>query len=140
MTLDVARAALAEARDQLDPIPDYIREEKWDSVRASLLKRPLNDLWSKASSDVVVSYAERVGDAGGDELEALELREALSSHLRYLDMAVYNNVFNPIATQGTIGASAELVRSYYDDPTHEYRASVEALQQLIALSDRLVRQ
>jgi hypothetical protein len=47
-------------------------------------------------------------------------------------------VFNPIATQGTIGASADLVKSYYDDPTNEYTASMSALQQLIGLSDRLV--
>jgi hypothetical protein len=137
-TLDGSRAALVEAQSQLFPIPDYIKAEKWDSVRAALLRKPLNDLWSKASSNVATAYAERVGDAGGDELGALELRESLSSHLRYLDMAVYNNVFNPISTQGTIGASADLVKSYYDDPTNEYRASLEALQQLIALSDRLV--
>jgi hypothetical protein len=137
-SLEGARAALVEARNQLDPIPGYIRDEKWDLVRAALLRRPLNDLWSKASANVVSSYAEALGDAGGDELEALELREALSSHLRYLDMAVYNNVFNPIATQGTIGASADLVKSYYDDPTREYTASLSALQELIGLSDRLV--
>jgi hypothetical protein len=137
-TLEGSRARLLEAQQQLNPIPDYIKAEKWDLVRAALLQRPLNDLWSKASSNVVSTYAQRVGDAGGDELEALELRESLSSHLRYLDMAVYNNVFNPISTQGTIGASADLVKSYYDDPTNEYKASLQALQELIALSDRLV--
>jgi hypothetical protein len=39
----------------------------------------------------------------------LELHEDILSHLRYLDMAVYNNVFNPIATEGTTGATKELV-------------------------------
>jgi hypothetical protein len=85
------------------------------------------------------SYASLVGESGGDELEALELRESLVSHLRYLDTAAYNNVFNPITVQGTAGASAELVRSYYEDPAREYEASLSALQRLIDLSDALVR-
>ena len=44
-----------------------------------------------------VCSADAIGnELDGDEIAALELREDLISHLRYLDMAVYNNVFNPI--------------------------------------------
>ena len=71
---------------------------------------------------------------GGDELAALEAREELVSHLRYLDMAVYNNVFNPITVEGKSGATKELIRSYYEDPINEYKASVSALNDLINLA------
>jgi hypothetical protein len=74
-------------------------------------------------------YAESVED----ELAALEAREDAVSHLRFLDMAVYNNVFNPIGSEGTSGATKELIRSYYEDPTNEWKASVAALEELIRL-------
>ena len=74
-----------------------------------------------------MEVAEAVGEAGGDEFNVLELREETQSHLRYLDMAVYNNVFNPIATEGTTGATKELVRSYYEDPKNELKAVLTAL-------------
>jgi hypothetical protein len=78
-------------------------------------------------------YAAAIGDAGGDELAALEAREEVITHLRFLDMAVYNNVFNPIGTEGTTGATKELVRSYYEDPINEYTASVAAMDELVQL-------
>ena len=53
--------------------------------------------------------------------------------LQFLDMAVYNNVFNPISTEGTNGATKELVRSYYEDPINEYKGSIAALEELIRL-------
>lgn len=67
-------------------------------------------------------------------MAALELREDATSHLRYLDMAVYNNVFNPIATEGQSGATKELIRSYYEDPMMEWKASKAAVDSLIGLS------
>jgi hypothetical protein len=148
------RSSLLKARDQLSrSVPDLLQNEKWDSVRTLLSQPPLSDCWTATTSSsrsggggggaarvgLLQAYAKELGETGGDELEALELRETLISHLRYLDMAVYNNVFNPITVQGTNGASAELVRSYYEDPANEYRASLSALQQLIDLSDSLVR-
>lgn len=78
-------------------------------------------------------YAAAIADAGGDELAALEAREEVITHLRFLDMAVYNNVFNPIGTEGTTGATKELVRSYYEDPINEYTASVAAMDELVQL-------
>ena len=42
-------------------------------------------------------------------------------------MAVYNNVFNPIATEGTNGVTKELVRPYYEDPINEWKASKSAI-------------
>jgi len=132
------RAQLKQARQQLDPVPTLIKQEKWDSVRAILIQPPISDCWAKTSkTSLLPQYAEKVGDAGGDELAALETREEIISHLRYLDMAVYNNVFNPIATEGTTGASKELVRSYNEDPLNEYKASLSALDEMIALSDGL---
>lgn len=99
------------------------------SVRAILIKPPLSDLWTSGGSKKVLNeYADAI-----DEIEALELREDLISHLRYLDMAVYNNVFNPIATEGTSGATKELVRSYYEDPIMEWKATTAALDALIGL-------
>jgi len=99
------------------------------SVRAILIKPPLSDLWTSGGSKKVLNdYADAI-----DEIEALELREDLISHLRYLDMAVYNNVFNPIATEGTSGATKELVRSYYEDPILEWKATMAALDALIGL-------
>jgi hypothetical protein len=49
-------------------------------------------------------------------------------------MAVYNNVFNPIATEGKTGASKELVRSFYEDPINEWKASKSAIDDVIALA------
>jgi len=64
----------------------------------------------------------------------IEQREDIVSHLRYLDIAVYNNVFNPIATEGATGASTELVRSFYEDPINEWKASKSAIDDVIALA------
>ena len=109
-----------EARRQLDPVPALIKDEKWDSVRAILITPPLSDCWSKTSK-LLNSYAQAIGDElpDGDELAALEFKEDALDHLRFLDMAVYNNVFNPIKTEGESGATKELIRSYYEDPVNE---------------------
>lgn len=119
---------ITEARRQLDPVPKLIDEQKWDSVRAILVTPPLKDCWT-TNTKMLREYAESVDD----ELAALEAREDVVNHLRFLDMAVYNNVFNPIATEGTSGATKELVRSYYEDPINEWNAAVSALDELIQL-------
>jgi len=125
------------ARDQLRPVPGLIEKERWDSVRAILISPPLSDCWAKTGRPLLQRYAEALGDAGGDELEALEAREDAVSHLRYLDMAVYNNNFNPITVEGKSAVTKELVRSYYEDPTNEYRASLKALDDLVDLAKGL---
>lgn len=76
-----------------------------------------------------------MGDKGGDELAALEAKEEIVSRLRYLDMSAYNNNFNPIKAMGENGATKELIRSYYEDPVSELKASVSALDELIGLSN-----
>ena len=124
---------MKEARKQLDPIPALIKAEKWDAVRAILIQPPLSDCWAKGSKTLLPNYIEAVGNAGGDELAALEAREEAITHLRFLDMAVYNNVFNPIGSEGTSGATKELIRSYYEDPINEYLASAAALDELVQL-------
>ena len=60
-----------------------------------------------------------------------EFRALLSHH--HLLFHSYNNVFNPIATEGQQGASKELIKSYYEDPIREWKASVAALDELIQL-------
>mmetsp|Transcript_20475 Transcript_20475/g.38833 ORF Transcript_20475/g.38833 Transcript_20475/m.38833 type:complete len:214 (-) Transcript_20475:164-805(-) len=125
---------IQQAREQLSPVPDLIKQEKWDSVRAILITPPLSDCWAKTSRPLLKLYAEALGDAGKDELAALEAREEANSHLRYLDMAVYNNVFNPIKTEGESGATKLLIKSYYEDPINEYKASAAALDQLVQLA------
>ena len=127
-TLLEDRSQVTVAISQLDSIPDLIKGEKWDLIRAVLVKPPLSDCWA-TNSPFLKGYAEKLED----ELKGLEAREDAVSHLRYLDMAAYNNVFNPIATEGTSGATKELVRSYYEDPGNELRASLEALKSLEAL-------
>ena len=125
---------LKQARSQLDPVPDLIKEEKWDSVRAILITPPLADLWAKTSKPILKQYAEVQDDLpNGDELAVLELREEALDHFRFLDMAVYNNVFNPIKTEGETGATKELIRSYYEDPVNEYKACTRVLDELIKL-------
>lgn len=126
---------IEEARRQLDQVPKLLKESKWDSVRAILITPPLSDCWTKSSRKypLLPTFAEALGDAGGDELAALEAKEDIISHLRYLDMAVYNNVFNPIATEGETGATKELIRSYYEDPVNEYKASVAAFDAILDL-------
>jgi hypothetical protein len=119
---------IQQARRQLDAVPALIEKEKWDSVRAILIQPPLSECWTKNTS-MLRKYAESVED----ELAALEAREDAVSHLRFLDMAVYNNVFNPIGSEGTSGSTKELIRSYYEDPTDEWKASVAALEELIRL-------
>ena len=94
-------------------------------------------MWtSKGQNKLLNDYADAIANElpNGDEIAALELREDILSHLRYLDMAVYNNVFNPIATEGTNGVTKELVRSYYEDPINEWKASKSAIDELIALA------
>jgi hypothetical protein len=120
------------ARKQLEPVPELIAKEQWDGVRAVLLKPPLSDCWTKSAKKIPLlqQYAEAVED----ELAALEMKEEIQSHLRYLDMAVYNNVFNPIKSTGTIGATKELIRSYYEDPMNEYKASIRSFDELLQLS------
>jgi hypothetical protein len=130
------QSQLKEARAQLDPIPKLIQEQKWDSVRAILITPPLSDCWSKTGK-LLQSYASAIGEEvpDGDELAALELKEEALDHLRFLDMAVYNNVFNPIRTEGESGATKELISSYYDDPVREYKACVRVIDDLLSLSN-----
>ena len=125
---------LKVAQKQLEPIPKLIEKEQWDSVRAILGTPPLSDCWSKSSMKIPLlqQYAENVAK---DELNALEIKEELQSHLRYLDMAVYNNVFNPIRTVGTIGATKELIRSYYEDPLNEYKTTAHFFNELLDLAN-----
>jgi hypothetical protein len=128
-------AELGEARKQLEMVPNLIQSEEWDKVRSILITPPLSDLWtarsgSKRTNAFWEEYAEVVAD---DEFAVLELKDELQSHLRYLDMAVYNNVFNPIKTFGETGATKELVRSYYDDPTREFKACASALDALLKM-------
>ena len=127
-------ALVKQAQKQLGPIPKLIEQEKWDSVRAILIEPPLADCWAKTNRPLLSNFAEAIGDKGGDELAALEAKEEIVSHLRYLDMAVYNNNFNPITSQGKTGATAGLVRSYYEDPINEYKASAAAIDALVQLT------
>ena len=131
------RDKVTEARRQLDPVPNLIKEEKWDSIRAILITPPLSDCWGKSSgaNPLLRNYAEAVGDQGGDELAALEAREEALDHLRFLDMAAYNNVFNPIKTEGETGATKGLIKSYYEDPVNELKASTAALDELVKLGE-----
>jgi hypothetical protein len=128
------KVTVEQARKQLDAVPAIISSEKWDQIRAILITPPLSDFWTttKKTSNILMDIADAVGDAGGDELQVLELREDLQSHLRYLDMTAYNNVFNPIKTEGTTGATKELVRSYYEDPKNELSACVSALDGILS--------
>jgi hypothetical protein len=127
---------LKEARSQLDPVPRLIKEEKWDSVRAILITPPLVDCWGKTTKPLIKLYAEVQDDLpNGDEFAVLELKEEALDHFRFLDMAVYNNVFNPIRTEGESGATKELIRSYYEDPVKEYQACKKILDDLIALAE-----
>lgn len=130
---------IKEGSKQLDAIPELIKAEKWDSVRAILVKPPLSNMWTSGGANKLLNnYADALGSElpDGDEIAALELREEIISHLRYLDMAVYNNVFNPIASEGTSGATKELVRSYYEDPINEWTASKKAIDDLIGLASQ----
>ena len=129
------RLQIEMALKQINNIPDLIQNEKWDSIRAILIEHPIYDCWNK-NTPMLKSYADALGATPtGDELSALEQREELISHLRYLDMAVYNNVFNPISSEGTNGATKALIDSYYNDPIREYKASKSALEELIKLSE-----
>jgi hypothetical protein len=134
LQLPTLLSQIKEARAQLDAVPDLIRSEKWDSVRAILITPPLSDCWAKGAKPTLQKYAEAIGEADGDELAVLESRDDLASSLRFLDMAVYNNIFNPIKAEGSSGATKELVRSYYEDPFTEYKASLVTLDALIELA------
>jgi hypothetical protein len=128
---------LQQAEQQLQRVPSLIDQRQWDSVRAVLITPPLSDCWVSNRKSLVQRYAQILGDVGGDEYAGLQVKEELEGHLRFLDMAVYNNNFNPITVEGTINASPTLIDSYYQDPINEYRASQTALQELIALSQSL---
>jgi hypothetical protein len=137
-TLDGVLQQIQKARQQMNDVPDLIKKEQWDSVRAILITPPLSDLWTKSArkSPLLQEYANLVGDIpSGDELAVLEAKEDVEGHLRFLDMAVYNNVFNPVKSVGESGVTKELVRSYYEDPINEYKATVAALDNLIQLGN-----
>jgi len=127
--LPLKAAEIHKAIGRLEQVTELIEKEKWDSVRAVLSKPPLSDMWAK-NSPFLKSYTELLSD----ELAGLEAREETISRLRYLDMSVYNNIFNPISSEGTTGATKELIRSYYEDPTTELKASIAGLQELENLS------
>lgn len=135
-SLSVLLEQVKSARAQLEGVPKLIETEKWDGVRSILSKPPLSDCWTKSASPLLPRYADAIGQADGDELAALEGKEDAISHLRYLDMAAYNNIFNPIATEGTSGATKALVSSYYDDPTNEWKASMKAMDEIIELAGK----
>jgi len=124
---------IEEARSQLEPIPALIKQEKWDTVRSILVTPPLSECWSKTGK-LLKNYALAIGEADMDELAALELKEDAEYHLRFLDMAAYNNVFNPIRTEGEAGASKELIKSYYEDPVNEYKKCAKIFNDLIGVS------
>eukprot|EP00522_Entomoneis_paludosa_P002108 CAMPEP_0172467960 /NCGR_PEP_ID=MMETSP1065-20121228/60267_1 /TAXON_ID=265537 /ORGANISM="Amphiprora paludosa, Strain CCMP125" /LENGTH=155 /DNA_ID=CAMNT_0013225247 /DNA_START=191 /DNA_END=658 /DNA_ORIENTATION=+ len=126
---------IQQAKVQLEPIADLIKQEKWDSIRNILVTPPLSDCWSKTSK-LLDRYAQAIGDEvpNGDEFAALELKEDAAYHLRFLDMAVYNNVFNPIKTEGEVGATKTLVSSYYEDPVREYKATIKIFTDLVELA------
>lgn len=133
-TFDTVYAQIKEAKEQLTPIPQLIKSEKWDAVRAILITPPLSDCWSKTPK-LLKNYAAVIGDEvpDGDELAALELKEEALDHLRFLDMAAYNNVFNPIKAEGENGATKELIKSYYEDPVREYEACARIFDDLVQL-------
>jgi hypothetical protein len=129
---------IQNARKQMNAVPDLIKKEQWDGVRAILISPPLSDLWTKSGrkSPLLQDYANAIGAIpSGDELAVLEAKEDVEGHLRFLDMAVYNNNFNPIKSVGEIGATKALISSYYDDPINEYKATIAALDTLIQLGN-----
>ena len=126
-------ARSADARRQLDPVPELLKARRWDAVRAILITPPLSDCWGKNARPLLRDFAAALGDSGGDELAALEAREDAMSHLRYLDMAVYNNVFSPAGGDAAVSASKDLVRQYVELPAQELAASTKALDILVDL-------
>jgi hypothetical protein len=137
-SLNMILLDIQKARQQMNAVPDLIKNEQWDGVRAILITPPLSDLWTKSArkSSLLQDYANVIGTTPtGDELAVLEAKEDVEGHLRFLDMAVYNNNFNPIKSVGEIGATKALISSYYDDPINEYKATIAALDNLIQLGD-----
>jgi hypothetical protein len=129
---------LQQAQQQLEKVPSLIDKRQWDSVRAVLIVPPLSDCWvANRRSLLLPRYVQLLESIGGDDYAAVQIMEDLQGHLRFLDMAVYNNNFNPIVVEGTTNASPTLIESYYQDPIKEYRASQSALQELIDLSKSL---
>jgi hypothetical protein len=85
----------------------------------------------KGPSPHFKSNAEAIGEAD-DELWVLESRDPPLASI--LDMAVYNNIFNPIKAEGS-SCNQELVRSYsIRRSTTEYKASLVTLDALIELA------
>jgi hypothetical protein len=69
---------IKEGRDQLEIVPELIKAEKWDAIRAVLAKPPLSTMWtSKGQKGLLNDYAAAIADEllNGDEIAALELRE-----------------------------------------------------------------
>jgi hypothetical protein len=137
-SLDGMVSELRIARQQMNDVPSLIQKEQWDAVRSILVTPPVSDLWTKSArkTPFLQEYANVIGGIpSGDELAVLEAKEDVEGHLRFLDMAAYNNVFNPIKSMGETGATKELIRSYYNDPINEYKASITALDELIQLGN-----
>ena len=101
-------------------MPGLLEARTWDSVRAILITPPLSDCWGKNARPLLRDFA-------------LEAREDAMSHLRYLDMAVYNNVFSPAGGDAAVSASKDLVRQYVELPAQELAASTKALDILVDL-------
>ena len=102
------------------------------SARAEGERLPQEDASSAGTSVALVAAIKKL-DTAAAALRAFEAREDAMSHLRYLDMAVYNNVFSPAGGDAAVSASKDLVRQYVELPAQELAASTKALDILVDL-------
>jgi len=87
-SLAETKSFVKEARDSLDPLPDLLQKESWDTVR-TVLKIKCGKLWNLGEAqNPIVQFAK-----GSGESELFEMAEELSTDLQLADQFTYDNVF-----------------------------------------------
>merc|ERR1711957_819621 len=75
---------LEVSRIKMQPIPELLKKEEWDSVRSILKTSPVNKLWNLG--DAIL--AQELG-----EVDLLELKDELPLTIQICDQLTYGNAF-----------------------------------------------
>lgn len=80
---------LEVSRIKMQPIPELLKKEEWDSVRSILKTSPVNKLWNLGESkNTVAILAQELG-----EVDLLELKDELALTIQMCDQLTYGNAF-----------------------------------------------
>jgi hypothetical protein len=80
---------LVESKKKLSQVPDLIKAEEWEAVRAILKNPPVNTLWNMGDGKNPMLKISKATD----EFELIDLKDELGISLQMCDQFVYSNEF-----------------------------------------------